>query len=123
MSDSCEPTPAAALARVDQAVSQEPLFYTLRSVFSSKRTTVCRIFSCQRSAAALRLQLDELAIVPRHPSISLFSPPSLPPWRAAPKLAAPGVRCKAAWPLREGMVENTGLEPVTSWLQTRRSPS
>jgi len=21
------------------------------------------------------------------------------------------------------MVENTGLEPVTSWLQTRRSPS
>ena len=22
-----------------------------------------------------------------------------------------------------GMVENTGLEPVTSWLQTRRSPS
>ena len=24
---------------------------------------------------------------------------------------------------REGVVENTGLEPVTSWLQTRRSPS
>jgi hypothetical protein len=25
--------------------------------------------------------------------------------------------------LREKLVENTGLEPVTSWLQTRRSPS
>jgi hypothetical protein len=25
--------------------------------------------------------------------------------------------------LTESMVENTGLEPVTSWLQTRRSPS
>jgi hypothetical protein len=24
---------------------------------------------------------------------------------------------------RERLVENTGLEPVTSWLQTRRSPS
>ena len=24
---------------------------------------------------------------------------------------------------RENLVENTGLEPVTSWLQTRRSPS
>ena len=23
----------------------------------------------------------------------------------------------------ENLVENTGLEPVTSWLQTRRSPS
>ena len=25
--------------------------------------------------------------------------------------------------LTETLVENTGLEPVTSWLQTRRSPS
>jgi hypothetical protein len=24
---------------------------------------------------------------------------------------------------RQILVENTGLEPVTSWLQTRRSPS
>ena len=24
---------------------------------------------------------------------------------------------------RQSLVENTGLEPVTSWLQTRRSPS
>ena len=24
---------------------------------------------------------------------------------------------------RQTLVENTGLEPVTSWLQTRRSPS
>ena len=34
---------------------------------------------------------------------------------------------RARWKLATGsrklMVENTGLEPVTSWLQTRRSPS
>ena len=28
-----------------------------------------------------------------------------------------------AWSLKPNEVENTGLEPVTSWLQTRRSPS
>ena len=26
-------------------------------------------------------------------------------------------------PESKALVENTGLEPVTSWLQTRRSPS
>jgi hypothetical protein len=31
-----------------------------------------------------------------------------------------GERGTLAWPT---LVENTGLEPVTSWLQTRRSPS
>ena len=56
----------------------------------SKRTTVCRIFSCQRTAVAL---------------------------------ARIGVAAPAHCVHRPNMVENTGLEPVTSWLQTRRSPS
>jgi hypothetical protein len=34
-----------------------------------------------------------------------------------------GVRVGADVPARRTLVENTGLEPVTSWLQTRRSPS
>ena len=29
----------------------------------------------------------------------------------------------AGWSRRRSLVENTGIEPVTSWLQTRRSPS
>ena len=57
-----------------------PLFVNTASVL--KRTTVCRIFSCQRTVVT-------------HRSNHAF----------------------------EVMVENTGLEPVTSWLQTRRSPS
>ena len=38
------------------------------------------------------------------------------------QLVAPG-RSAAIMLRREKLVENTGLEPVTSWLQTRRSPS
>ena len=34
----------------------------------------------------------------------------------------PPLHGEAAVP-RSPMVENTGIEPVTSWLQTRRSPS
>ena len=47
----------------------------------------------------------------------------LPSLRLAchPKLAAPDLSNQTAAERR--MVENTGLEPVTSWLQTRRSPS
>jgi hypothetical protein len=31
--------------------------------------------------------------------------------------------CRAVAPKGRRLVENTGIEPVTSWLQTRRSPS
>src|SRR5689334_8445650 len=61
------------------------------------KTTVCRIFSCQRPWRAFRLADPE---------------PS----------SAPG-DCRPIWLGGKTMVENTGLEPVTSWLQTRRSPS
>ena len=57
----------------------------------SKRTTVCRIFSCQRTRAVA--------------------------------LARSSVTRRDRSQRSSNMVENTGLEPVTSWLQTRRSPS
>ena len=62
-----------------------------------QKTTHCRIFSCQKTC------LTSLRCVG---------------WRtvsSSPKLVP-----SSRW--RE-LVENTGIEPVTSWLQTRRSPS
>jgi hypothetical protein len=59
-----------------------------------QKTTHCRIFSCQKTAC--------LTVMPT--SRHRFRPHQ---------------RC-----YRENLVvENTGIEPVTSWLQTRRSPS
>jgi hypothetical protein len=65
------------------------------STTSLRKATVCRIFSCQIPAGALS-----------EPSEAQTSPP------------CGRNRCD-----RARLVENTGLEPVTSWLQTRRSPS
>jgi hypothetical protein len=73
-----------------------------------KKTTDCRIFSCQKT----RLR-----------NFRCFGGASLfrlaqTCWPAQPKasrLAKPQARRR--------LVENTGIEPVTSWLQTRRSPS
>jgi hypothetical protein len=43
-------------------------------------------------------------------------------WRANVRLARqPKLRGREL--AKRRLVENTGLEPVTSWLQTRRSPS
>jgi hypothetical protein len=39
------------------------------------------------------------------------------------KLLSAFAACQAVAPLGGRLVENTGIEPVTSWLQTRRSPS
>ena len=119
------------------------------------KTTVCRIFSCQRSFGGPR---------PPNPSrrrlrgarcpapASAGAPPwarrasSRPPQTLTCSLAGPAAphatrTGRAPWrawassrppqklPIRtlrhrrERLVENTGLEPVTSWLQTRRSPS
>ena len=50
----------------------------------------------------------------------------LPAFAGARQLRRGGLRdraCQAAAPEGRRLVENTGLEPVTSWLQTRRSPS
>ena len=39
------------------------------------------------------------------------------------RLPQPKPRIARSLQARQRLVENTGLEPVTSWLQTRRSPS
>ena len=64
------------------------------------KTTVCRIFSCQRSDGDY---------VPKP-----FADPVI----------AGLAEAHGRFSGRERrLVENTGLEPATSWLQTRRSPS
>jgi hypothetical protein len=83
------------------------------------KTTVCRVFSCQRSASALRASARQAmrpevtgpAEKPSLRSLGLPSRSSLSPGRLSGQASA------------ERGLENTGLEPVTSWLQTRRSPS
>ncbi len=122
------------------------------------KTTVCRIFSCQRSdgdyvpkplataprgprcptprprgahvraqaTIALRLGCQSSLSLPTHSRLTrnrstfakaiMAGQPS-PFWLACqPKLMALSSH-------ERRLVENTGLEPVTSWLQTRRSPS
>ena len=67
----------------------------LTALYVVKKTTDCRIFSCQKispSPSALRACRDFAA-----------RQAFMQAWRR--------------------LVENTGIEPVTSWLQTRRSPS
>ena len=60
---------------------------------SLRKATVRRVFSCQRAAPPAGRRRRNIRPPPR------------------------------GRPARRGVVENTGLEPVTSWLQTRRSPS
>jgi hypothetical protein len=72
-----------------------------------KKTTDCRIFSCQKTAKKL-VRLARSTFARRATADNLR-------WLANRSNA----RCQA---LRR-LVENTGIEPVTSWLQTRRSPS
>jgi hypothetical protein len=132
----------------------------------SEKTTVCRIFNCQRSAGgniAPRISSVASGRFPPDPLGSLHSlaastarsvslartyqfttqTPSTSPVGAesavAPRVAlrltsrrfdpsarlglwAPAER-EAGGLTKLNKVENTGLEPVTSWLQTRRSPS
>ena len=111
----------------------------------SEKTTVCRIFSCQRSFGApprtparslagpfapLRsLAARSLAFARRVATLALRSQTFQRPARVnrAGSQSSGGFRAPAR-PARLNaapslLVENTGLEPVTSWLQTRRSPS
>jgi hypothetical protein len=50
-----------------------------------------------------------------------IAPRSRAPWRYPATFRSPAAERASARPANT--VENTGLEPVTSWLQTRRSPS
>jgi hypothetical protein len=127
---------------------------TLRCVWSEK-TTVCRIFSCQRIVEATSCRPCDLQPWSVSPSDASFSPellivtsphgecklkltlshevPSLlRGYRqqtsrlelcAQPRQLAGQPRLAHATSSGERRLENTGLEPVTSWLQTRRSPS
>ena len=117
------------------------------------KTTVCRVFSCQRTssigapprtparslAGPLRpapLPRSSLALADKYSVRRVARCIAAPIWRREAakfsKTVEPASRAGAQGPPR-GMargnraplnkVENTGLEPVTSWLQTRRSPS
>ncbi len=100
----------------------------------SEKTTVCRIFSCKERnlRAALAVAATSDSTIRAHPGASgtaeHLPKPSRPPSlsRSVP-LAAAGLPSRslahAIASARRRLVENTGLEPVTSWLQTRRSPS
>ena len=145
----------------------------------SEKTTVCRIFSCQRSdgsqtpqpQARLRagprphsapsqgtsvnvgsvgsplpragaLDFPDVGVRETQEPHSLTETFKDPPPRVALRRATSQLNkdrltclsavadsnfstasCRAVTPQGRRLVENTGLEPVTSWLQTRRSPS
>src|SRR5690349_7170260 len=84
----------------------------------TEKTTVCRIFSCQRSLGEPSLRRILIAL-----TRSAFR--RLAPFARGRLLSlAPKLLRSTDVPIeRNHQVENTGLEPVTSWLQTRRSPS
>jgi hypothetical protein len=85
-----------------------------------RKTTVAK-YSVVKEPRSDRLLLFQklcgrLAIGdPPHASLSAL-------WRVQPSRGLPPV-AHARVGTRERRLENTGLEPVTSWLQTRRSPS
>jgi hypothetical protein len=72
-----------------------------------QKTTDCRVFSCQKS--------QKLLVASRGPPSRFALRRTTFAWLANRSNA----RCQA---LRR-LVENIGIEPMTSWLQTRRSPS
>ena len=175
----CEP-PALAGAVATSLHSRER-----RPDLWSEKTTVCRIFSCQRSPgghiaprnlrwlgalspgppslthsrgpkAPLRSFADisgSVGSVAARPTFLSYGSACIAASRAVLKLSAvpdfapsalrrgrllstvvagvtnlptnnlTSLPSRSRAPARRRLVENTGLEPVTSWLQTRRSPS
>jgi hypothetical protein len=65
-----------------------------------QRTTDCRVFSCQRVRRTRQRRNAR-----------------------GSKLVKSSAPDRARGAVERTLVENTGIEPVTSWLQTRRSPS
>ena len=86
--------------------------YRLQDIQLSKnpRYTASRFRELARRAASLAKLLSVLEV-------------RLPPSRDALRWRSRSGLPSKARVSERGMVENTGLEPVTSWLQTRRSPS
>ena len=114
-------------ARMHQPLFPTPFVHEHCCVCGSEKTTVCRIFSCQRSSGG---NYRPAELIGCHGALS----PG-PPWLESSYNLNPKT-CLADSPSRVSfeprarrpdpasrLVENTGLEPVTSWLQTRRSPS
>ena len=62
-------------------------------------------------------RLQDIQLSKRRWSFGL-SPQRISSQSTVPTASNPGKPCGSP-----NLVENTGLEPVTSWLQTRRSPS
>ena len=108
-------------------------------VLWSEKTTVCRIFSCQRSLGASPRTPRGRSLGPGPRSApaarsvplagTFYSTPT--DRRSQPERHESAARRGSGAPAEReaggltklNKVENTGLEPVTSWLQTRRSPS
>src|SRR5687767_12901393 len=89
-----------------------------------QKTTDCGVFSCQRVAVARGRRRRRAMVLPVKILESVVvaascSPPTfaLCATVGTLRLAKDGLPPEAAE--RRRVVENTGLEPVTSWLQTR----
>src|SRR5687767_13055901 len=101
-----------------------PMNPLLHTACVQKRTTVCRIFSCQRACyltapgSLCKLGASGQPALAGSLTLVVLGRPSVA-GRARPASRNPLMRQLR----RRRLVENTGLEPVTSWLQTRRSPS
>jgi hypothetical protein len=80
----------------------------------------CKVFSCQRAQKRSSASVSKSLWLAGHrrPAFApIFGASARPTLRGLPTVAHARVGT------RERRLENTGLEPVTSWLQTRRSPS
>ena len=91
------PADARRRARSRTGAPHSPNHANPSSTTSLRKATVCRVFSCQ---------------IPAGTSSRL---------RGGTAFRRGSQAARARRPRR--LVENTGLEPATSWLQTRRSPS
>jgi hypothetical protein len=138
-----------ALKRSRQSLFPPSLRNTARVLWIGK-TTVCRIFSCKRTTPTFPPTIAATSVTanllvhsrarPAPHGLNLYL--SAFALRASARLRSrlaclaeahggpPSLTCLPSRSLalasasaRRRLVENTGLEPVTSWLQTRRSPS
>jgi hypothetical protein len=143
---SCQlPAPSSFLLEAGswklEAFTHQPLTHCMCD-FVVGKTTVCRIFNCQRSLRGtsprgnLRRPRGDF---PRTPFARSLAGPQRPtpfargilelylarPPNITIQFSDAACLAEARFNVNpsERRLENTGLEPVTSWLQTRRSPS
>ena len=100
------------------SIATAPLFFHTACVCSEKNY---RLQDIQLSKSAERIQPHSAShslSLARGPAFAAFGS-----FGAQPSLGLPTVAHARVGKRERRLVENTGLEPVTSWLQTRRSPS